>query len=98
VLPRAAVFLLFVCAAAVAPLEASERYDPRLRFRTISTPRFDIHFHQGTEDHARRLAGMAETIADEMQPRLGKPRQRVNVILVDQTDLSNGWATPLQPD
>jgi hypothetical protein len=24
---------------------ASGRYDPRLRFRTISTPRFDIHFH-----------------------------------------------------
>ena len=28
---------------------ASGRYDPRLRFRTISTARFDIHYHQGEE-------------------------------------------------
>ena len=35
---------------------ASTRYDPRLRFQTISTPRFDIHFHQGEETLAQRLA------------------------------------------
>ncbi len=28
-----------------------------------------------------------------MEPRLGTPRQRVQVILVDQADESNGWAT-----
>ncbi|MEO5897724.1 MAG: hypothetical protein ABIS06_18695 [Vicinamibacterales bacterium] len=73
---------------------ASNRYDPRLRFRTISTARFDIHFHQGEDDLARRLAAIAELVATELEPSLGKPQQRVTVILVDQTDLSNGWATP----
>ena len=92
-----------ICAGAAAALVAvsatsalgSERYDPRLRFRTISTPRFDIHFHQGEEAIAKRLAAVAEQVAIEMEPRLGRPRMRVNVILVDQTDLSNGWATPV---
>jgi dipeptidyl aminopeptidase/acylaminoacyl peptidase len=83
-----------VCIAA-SSVHASERYDPRLRFRTISTPRFDIHFHQGEEAMARRLAVLAEQVSADMEPRLGRPRGRVNVILVNQTDLSNGWATPV---
>ena len=56
---------------------------------------FDIHFHQGEDAIAKRLAAVAEQVATEMEPRLGRPRMRVNVILVDQTDLSNGWATPV---
>ena len=44
-------------------------YDPRLRFRTISTPRFDIHFHQGRAQ-ARRLAALAKSIAAELDKTL----------------------------
>lgn len=69
------------------------RYDPRLRFRTISTPRFEIHFHQHEEELAQRLARIAEQVAADVEPRLGATRQRVHVVLVDQTDVSNGWAT-----
>ena len=69
------------------------RYDPALRFRTISTARFDIYFHQREEALARRLAGFVEEVAAEIDGRLGAPRGRVHVILVDQTDQSNGWAT-----
>jgi Tol biopolymer transport system component len=78
-----------------APILASDRYDPRLRFRTISTPRFDIHYHQGEEDEARRLAVIAEEVASRLDKTLGGASGRVQVILVDQSDLSNGWATPL---
>jgi dipeptidyl aminopeptidase/acylaminoacyl peptidase len=75
--------------------EASDRYDPRLRFRTISTARFDIHYHQGLEDEARRLAHVAEEVASRLDATLGPASGRVQVILVNQSDLSNGWATPL---
>ena len=74
---------------------ASTRYDPRLRFRTLSTPRFDIHYHQGEEADARRLAVIAESVANALDGTLGPPSGRVQVILVGQNDLSNGWATPL---
>src|SRR4029079_2859862 len=70
------------------------RYDPRFRFRTISTPRFDIHFHQGEEALARRLARIAEEVAARVDRGLGAANGRVHVILVDQSDLSNGWAAP----
>ena len=75
-----------------APLVGS-RYDPRLRFRTIATPRFDIHF---TRVRKRWRAGWRriDEVAPEVDRRLGGPPSgRVHVILVDQTDLSNGWAT-----
>lgn len=85
---------MFALALAV-PAAASERYDPRLRFRTISTRRFDIHFHQREEAIARRLAALIEDAASGVEKMLGPATGRVQVILVDQSDLSNGWATPL---
>ena len=95
-------FAVFLSLAILVPIvaSASGRYDPRLRFQTISTTRFDIHYHQGEEAQARRLAVLAERVASELDPTLGRPSGRVQVILVDQSDLSNGWAThaPLQHD
>jgi hypothetical protein len=87
------VVLTSLCASAT--VTASNRYDPRLRFRTISTAHFDIHFHQGEELQARRLARIAEDVASLLEPRLGRPSGRVNVVLVNQSDLPNGWATPV---
>jgi hypothetical protein len=90
----AVAVLLCIAADAVA----AGRYDPRLRFRTIRTEHFDIHAHQGEEALARRLAGMVERVRQKFQPVLGVPHGRVQVILVDQTDVSNGWATPVPYD
>jgi len=89
--------LAIVLAALLMPAAtlASSRYDPRLRFHTISTPRFDIHFHQGEEAHAQRLAEIAESVATALDTTLGPATGRVHVILVAQSDLANGWATPL---
>ena len=76
-----------------APLFGS-RYDPRLQFRVLTTDRADIYFHNGEDDLARRLARVIAEVAPEVDRRLGgTPRGRLRVILVDQTDVSNGWAT-----
>jgi hypothetical protein len=72
---------------------AATRYDPRLRFKTISTPRFDIHYHDDAV-LARRLAVAAESVARNSTGH-SVLRRRVQVILVNQSDLANGWATPL---
>jgi hypothetical protein len=82
-------------ASVVEAFIGGSRYDPRLHFRTLSTARFDIHFHQREETLARRIAGFVEGVAREIDGRLGAPRGRIHVILVDQTDQSNGWATVL---
>jgi hypothetical protein len=101
--PVGILVVLLMLAAAPPQAAAQEpgvlvsgfRYDPRLEFRTFSVGRFDIYYHQGEEPLARRLAGMVEEVAAGIDARFGAPRGRVGVILVDQTDVPNGWATIL---
>lgn len=92
---RAAAALSLVIALMPVLADAATRYDPRLRFRTISTARFDIHFHQGEEGLARRLAEFVEKAASDVDAAVGAAVGRVQIILVNQDDLSNGWATPV---
>ena len=79
----------------ITPALAATRYDPRLQFRTITTPRFEIHFHQGEDAAAARLARIAEDVATALERTLGPAAGRVHVILVNQSDQPNGWATPV---
>lgn len=74
---------------------AANRYDPAFRFRTISTPHFNIYFHQDEQTLARRLAAIAEDVFVRVSAQFGTPSGRVHVILIDQHDLSNGWASPV---
>lgn len=96
--PGSSGLLLAALLFHVAPAVAANRYDPALRFRTTRTEHFDIHAHQGEDALARRLAGIVERVRHRFEPVFGAPRGRVQVILVDQTDLSNGWATPIPYD
>jgi len=91
---RIAVGLILIVVSC-SSARAANRYDPRFRFRTITTPHFAIHFHQGEESLARRLATIAEDVFTRVSRQIGRPSGRVHVILVDQHDVSNGWATPV---
>ncbi|MEX1127494.1 MAG: hypothetical protein WEB50_02890, partial [Vicinamibacterales bacterium] len=97
---RAGALALLALGLAVLPARAQtdsplvgSRYDPRLAFRVLSTPRADIYFHRGEEPLAGRLSRIIDEVVPEVDRRLGAPRGRLRVILVDQTDESNGWAT-----
>lgn len=81
-----------------SPVPAAQRYDPRLTFRTLRTAHFDIYFHQREEALAGRLARIVEDVSQQLERDLGRPSARVRVILVDQGDLANGWATPVPYD
>jgi hypothetical protein len=77
-----------------APAGAASRYDPALRFRTLTTRHFHIHFHQGEERLAQRLAVVAEAVHADLCLRLqASPGGRTHVVLADQDDLANGFAT-----
>lgn len=92
---RGAALLVVALLLMAGDVQGSDRYDPRLRFKTLPTQNFDIHFHQGEDALARRLADLAEAVATELEPKLGRANGRVHVILVNQDDVSNGWATPV---
>ncbi len=90
----AAVLLLCGCVLDAAPL-----VDPALHFKTLRTAHFIIYFHQGEDAAARRLAAIAEETWTTLTRPLGTtPPKLTHVILADQTELSNGFATPLPYD
>jgi hypothetical protein len=78
------------------PVLGASRFDPKLRFRMLATEHFIIYFHGGEERLAARLAVIAEDTYRTLGPRLGTPVQkRTHVVIVDQSEFANGWATPL---
>ncbi len=91
---RAAGLALVFAVAQVPPGAAATRYDPTLRFRTLTTRHFHIYFHQGEERLARRLAVVAEEVHADLSLRMqASVAGRTEVVLVDQDDLANGFAT-----
>ncbi len=79
-----------------APARGAGLLDPLLRFRQVRTAHFTIYFHQGEERLAARLAAMVEQVRTQVGGALGtEPPGHTHVILADQSESANGWATPL---
>ncbi|PSW07205.1 hypothetical protein [Photobacterium lipolyticum] len=63
---------------------------------TQQTEHFKLNFRQGHEAQANRALDIAEQVHSELKPFFGKaPATRTEIVLVDEYDFSNGWATPL---
>jgi hypothetical protein len=93
------VLLAALETTSATPVRAQSLYDPALHFRTITTEHFVLYFHQGEETYARRLATIAEETWRTLKGLLGpSPPARTHVVLVDQTELANGSATPVPFD
>ena len=97
-LSRVASTLALLCVASAAA-EGATRFDPALRFRVQPTPHFRIYFDQRSAWLAPYLATIAEETWTQIHRRLGGRAPRMtHVVIADQTDLSNGYATPLPYD
>lgn len=81
-------------AATVAGLSAARAGDPDQVWKTIESEHFVIHYHEPLGPVARRLASLAErahrTLTSAMRSR---PTERTHVILRDDTDSPNGFAS-----
>jgi len=74
---------------------ASTLYDPKIRWRTIETEHFYIHFGKGLEQEAEQIRHIAEEVYHNLTAKIKwKPKSKTDVVLVDNTDSSNGMATP----
>lgn len=68
---------------------------PHLKFRTVSSSRVSVHYHQGLEPLARKAASLATEILASLEARYGVRVGRVQVVLTDVDDEPNAFATPL---
>jgi Tol biopolymer transport system component len=81
--------------ASAAP-GAAQTFDPALTFRVLRTPHFAIYFHQGEARMAERLTTIAEETWTTLARPLGvTPPPLTHVVLADQSEFANGYATPV---
>lgn len=93
---RGSALLVFLAAVVLSGAAHAAVYDPGFRFRTMETPRFSIHYHQGLDDVAMRVARIAETVHGRMVDVFRwSPREKTQVVLVDSSDFANGFAEAL---
>lgn len=68
---------------------------PGNEWLTRTSAHFDLHYPAGYDDMAQHALNIAERVHDELVPFFGQePRERTQMVLVDDYDYSNGWATP----
>ncbi len=91
---RWALGVLLAVAVLVGPEPAdAARWHPDLRWHTLDTEHFSVHFHQGGEQLAEEFARVAEEVHTLLVPFIKwHPRGRTSVTLVDSTDDANGFA------
>jgi len=75
---------------------SAAEFDPDLKWKSIKTDHFYIHYHVELKKIAIRLSKIAERVHKRLVKVTGwEPFLRTDVIIVDNTDLANGFATPL---
>ena len=81
----------------LAAIDASAQSGvPFARFRSFETPHFIVTFEDGLENYARRAAAWAEAAHARLSRAYGKaPRGRIRLVIIDQGDIFNGFATPV---
>jgi len=70
--------------------------DPSLRWRTLDTAHFSVHFAEHTLAQAQTVAEVAESVYPRVTGWLKwEPESRTQIVVLDSLDLSNGYASPL---
>ena len=77
----------------VAGSRLGAQVDPGADWRTLRTPHFRVTFTPALEPLARRTAASAESAWVRLAAELVPPRGTVDIVLGDNVDFTNGFAT-----
>ena len=81
-----------VAALAVFGGTAFAQTDPRGPYRTLVTPHLRVHFPAHLDSLARLSAVHGERAYAQLRAELAAPRGVIDLLLTDNTDVSNGYA------
>ena len=84
---------LAIAALAFLPGVSRAQLVPNDRWLTIETAHFHIHFPKGLEAEGKRGAVDAERAFAELSTELKAPRGRIDLVIADNVDYVNGYAT-----
>jgi len=69
------------------------RGHPELKWSTITTKNFNVHYHQGIEDIAKQGASIAEQVRPILMKQVGlESLPRVDIIFTSEDEIMNGYA------
>lgn len=89
----AAVLLALALLVVARPARAG---DPYVRWYTLTSPHFRVHFHAGLEPLAQKVAAVAESVFRRVTPSVGHaPTTRTEIVLTDESEAANGLASQL---
>jgi Tol biopolymer transport system component len=89
---RCVACLVLALGFAATALPAS--FPPDFHFRSVSTDRVVVHYHEGLEAQAREAAALATEILAAHEARYHGRVGRVHIVIADTNDQPNGFATP----
>lgn len=70
-----------------------------MRWHSLSTAHFDIHYYEGEEVLAAKVARIAEDVYAKLVPLFGTtPADRTQIVLTDHVDAANGLTTTVPYD
>ena len=93
VLPRLVLPLFALCAVLALATEVGAQTDPRGAYRTLSSAHIRLHYPQALDSLARLALVHSERDYAQHRAELAPPRGVIDVLLTDNTDVSNGYAT-----
>ena len=91
---RAVATILAAFLLATAWPVAAAVYPPHLRFRSLVGARITVHFHDGLEPTARRVASLAASLLETHERRYGVHVPRIHIVVADVADDPNGFSSP----
>ncbi|MDB4913781.1 MAG: WD40-like beta Propeller containing protein [Gemmatimonadetes bacterium] len=83
-------FLLLFFAASLLKAQPA----PYHNYKTLETPHFHIHVPSGLEREGRVAGAVAEKAYAQLSQELKSPRGTIDLVVTDDADYSNGYATP----
>jgi len=89
------IFLLFPAHtfADTYLLYRMQKPDPDKTFYTIETEHFSIHFHNGVENWAEKIAALSEDVHSNLVAEFKYiPEEKTQVVIMDNNDLINGYS------
>jgi hypothetical protein len=91
---RATILASIICGGIVTGAGAQGGV-PFARYSSFETAHFIVTFHTGLDDYARRAAERAEAAHARLARAYGSaPGGKIRLVLLDQGDVFNGFATP----
>ena len=85
---------LFTAINAQSTWAYSNRVHPELEWQTISTKHFNVHYHQGIEDIAKRGAILAEHYRPTLLAQMDLDTiPRIDIVFTTEDEIMNGFAT-----